>query len=258
VGCVVVFFVILGAFIAGGAYYINEKGSINVDNFYVSQYAGEIATCLLISLVLSFLYVFLIKLMPKAMIYFLIAFSMVLLLGLVIFGFAIGSLGFALPFLIIFIVYAIVLFCLRNKIEMGIILIKIASQFLSEKWGVFISPVIKIVANILFSFFWIYSLGCILAVSDDKSKNNEDNTLEGVLATVWLLIWLFFSFLFYYIMVFTVAVSCAFWYYRVEGKHYLVTAYKWLFTSAFGSIVFGSILVAVITFARMLVDSKRR
>lgn len=38
----------------------------------------------------------------------------------------------------------------------------------------------------------------------------------------------------------------------------MTTAYKWLFTSAFGSIVFGSALIAVITFARMLVDSKRR
>ena len=59
-------------------------------------------------------------------------------------------------------------------------------------------------------------------------------------------------------MVFTVAVACSFWYYKVEGKHYLPTAYKWLFTSAFGSIVFAATLVAVITFARMLIDSKRK
>lgn len=59
-------------------------------------------------------------------------------------------------------------------------------------------------------------------------------------------------------MVFTVAVSCAFWYYRVEGKHYLITAYKWLFTSAFGSIVFGAVLVSIVTFARLIVDSKRQ
>lgn len=139
---------------------------------YISKYAGEIAVCLLIALVLSFAYVFLIKLMPKVMVYFLIVFSMAVLLGLGIFGFAIGSIGFALPFLITFVIYGIVLLCLRKKIDMGIILIKVASQFLSEKWGVFLAPIAKVAVNILFSFFWIYSLGCILAVARDKQNNN--------------------------------------------------------------------------------------
>lgn len=78
------------------------------------------------------------------------------------------------------------------------------------------------------------------------------------MTVLWFFIWLFFSFVFYYIMVFTIAVSCAFWYYRVEGKNYLTTAYKWIFKSAFGSIVFGAALLAVITLARLIVDSKRR
>lgn len=133
-----------------------------------------------------------------------------------------------------------------------------ASQFLSEKWGIFITPIIKIVFNILFTFFWIYSLNCILLVGDDKNIHGQDNTAEVVIAVVWFFIWFFFAFLFYYIMVFTVAVACSFWYYRVEGKHYLPTAYKWLFTSAFGSIVFGSFIIAIITFARMIVNTQRR
>ena len=48
-----------------------------------------------------------------------------------IFGFVIGSLAFGMPFLIIFLIYGIVLLCLRKKIDMGIILIKVAAQFLS-------------------------------------------------------------------------------------------------------------------------------
>jgi hypothetical protein len=184
--------------------------------------------------------------------------SMAILLGLAIFGFVISSLAMGITFLVIFVVYGLVLMCLRKKIDMGIILVKVASQFLSEKWGVFLSPLIKVVANILFTFFWIYSLNCILAVSDDKTKKGEDNTAESIITVLWFFIWLLFSFLFYYVMVFTVAVSCSFWYYRVEGRHYLATAYKWLFTSAFGSIVFGAALIAVITLARLLVDSKRR
>jgi integral membrane sensor domain MASE1 len=70
--------------------------------------------------------------------------------------------------------------------------------------------------------------------------------------------WLFFTFFFYYMMVFTIAVTCAFWYYQVEGKNPIVTAYKWIYKSALGALVFAAMLVAIITFVRMIVDSKRK
>jgi len=59
-------------------------------------------------------------------------------------------------------------------------------------------------------------------------------------------------------MVFTIAVVCSFWYYDVKEQNSIVTAYKWMYKSAFGSIVFASLLIALITFARMVVDGKRR
>jgi len=67
--------------------------------------------------------------------------------------------------------------------------------------------------------------------------------------------WLFFSYLFYYMMTFTIAVACSFWYYKIEDKHWLTTAYKWLFSSSFGSVVFASFLISIVIFARMLVNS---
>jgi integral membrane sensor domain MASE1 len=59
-------------------------------------------------------------------------------------------------------------------------------------------------------------------------------------------------------MVYTIAVACSFWYYNVTDRNYFTTAYKWLFKYSFGSVVFASILIAVITFARMIVQTKRR
>lgn len=73
-----------------------------------------------------------------------------------------------------------------------------------------------------------------------------------------MLIWLFYTFFFYYLMVFTVAVTCAFWYYNVEGKNPIVTAYKWIFKSALGAITFAAMLIAVVTLVRMIVDTKRK
>lgn len=65
-------------------------------------------------------------------------------------------------------------------------------------------------------------------------------------------------FVFYYMMTYTVSFVCANWYYGIEGSNgSLLTAYKRMFTQ-FGSIVFAAMVVAIVTFARMMVDNKRR
>jgi ABC-type methionine transport system permease subunit len=87
---------------------------------------------------------------------------------------------------------------------------------------------------------------------------HQDSTMADTFVAVWVLLWLFFTFFFYYLMVFTIAVTCALWYYKVEGKNPIVTAYKWIFKSAFGSITFAALLISIVTFARMIVDSKRQ
>lgn len=109
--------ILLAGFLAAGIYYIGQKGNIDLQNdLYVSTYSGEIAACIGISIVLSFAYILLIKLMPKFMVYFLIVFSLALLLGIAILGFALGEIGLGIPFLVVFIVYALVLGCMRKKI----------------------------------------------------------------------------------------------------------------------------------------------
>ncbi len=60
---------------------------------------------------------------------------------------------------------------------MGIVLIKVASNFLTEKWGVFVTPIIKIILTILFSIFWFYSLLCIIETSAEKKTNGQSNAL---------------------------------------------------------------------------------
>lgn len=72
------------------------------------------------------------------------------------------------------------------------------------------------------------------------------------------MLWLFYTFLFYYIMVFTVAVTCAFWYYNVNDRNPIKAAYQWIYKSALGAITFAALLISVITFARMVLDSNRK
>lgn len=82
------------------------------------------------SIVASYLYILLVRAMPRVMVYTLMVLSLALLLGLAIVGFAIGQIGLGIPCLIIFLVYTLVLVCLRSKIRLGIVLIKVAAQFI--------------------------------------------------------------------------------------------------------------------------------
>lgn len=59
-------------------------------------------------------------------------------------------------------------------------------------------------------------------------------------------------------MVFTIAVTCSFWYYDVKDKNPIATAYGWFFRSAFGSVTFAALVISIVTFAKMVIDSKRR
>jgi hypothetical protein len=69
--------------------------------------------------------------MPKIMVYFLIGLSLTLLAGFGIAGIIMGEMGLAIPFLILFAIYGIVLFCCRKSIETGIVLIKVATKFMT-------------------------------------------------------------------------------------------------------------------------------
>lgn len=119
------------------------------------------------------------------------------------------------------------------------------------------TPVIKVVLTILFAVFWIYTISLMAEKADYQDKLKQDSSASRAFMGIWVLMWLFYTFLFYYLMVFTVAVCCSFWYYNVQGKNPIVTAYKWIYQSALGSITFAAMLISLVTLARMIVDTKR-
>ena len=100
--------------------------------------------------------------MPRAMVYALLILSLGLLLAGAIIGFAIGSLALGITCLIIFVVYCIVLGCMRQKIKLGIVIIKVAAKFLKERASVFITPLLKLILSFIFVAIWLYTLAAIM------------------------------------------------------------------------------------------------
>lgn len=88
--------------------------------------------------------------------------SLGLLAVLVIIGVASGNYALAVSMGITLLIYSCVLACFRNRIKTGIVLVKVATQFMSEKPVIFLTPVIKVVMTVLFAVFWVYTFSLII------------------------------------------------------------------------------------------------
>jgi len=251
-------------FFGVGGYYIYTKDDENAllstddGSLVLDKYKATIVTCVLASVVVSLIYILLVKVMPKVMVLVMTFFSLGLIAVLCAIGIVTQNYGLAIPFGVMLLVYVCILFCFRDKIKTGIVLVRVATNFISAKPIIFITPIIKVVLTTLFAVFWIYTVSLISQRADLQDKLNKDSTPSKILIGVWVLLWLFYTFFFYYIMVFTIAVTCAFWYYNVQGKNPIITAYKWIFRSALGAITYAALIISIVTFARLIIDSKRQ
>lgn len=65
------------------------------------------------------------------MTYFMMGASLIVIAGLAVVGIIINETGVWVTFGIMFLVYTLILFCLRNKINTGIAILSIATRFIS-------------------------------------------------------------------------------------------------------------------------------
>lgn len=122
------------------------------------------------------------------------------------------------------------------------------------------TPLVKLILTFGVGIFYAYSVSAMAAIIDYNNNQNPqlDSSREAGLISLFVLFWLIFMFVFYYMMTYTISIVCANWYYGIQGsKGSLFGAYAWMFRQ-FGSIVYAAMVVAIVTFARMAVDNKRR
>lgn len=168
----IIFLLVLGAFFGIGVMEISdynamsrvnaEQGMLKDDALDFSKFAAVIAAGIGSSVAISFAYVFLLKAFPRPMVYFMIVLSLSVLGGMALIGLFIGNLGLFIGMGVTFLIYGLVLFCLRKKIDTGIALVKIATKFISEKLQIFLTPLVKLVLTFLIGAFYIYSLSAMI------------------------------------------------------------------------------------------------
>lgn len=88
--------------------------------------------------------------------------SLGLIAVLCIIGIASQNYALAISMGVTLLIYSCVLACFRNRIKTGIVLVKVATKFMSEKPIVFLTPIFKVVMTVLFAVFWVYTFSLMI------------------------------------------------------------------------------------------------
>lgn len=119
-------------------------------------------------IIIAYLYVVLLKTFPRPMVYFMIGISLSVIAGLALLGLFTGNTGLFIGMAVTLLIYLLILFCLRKQLNTGIALVSVATNFLSEKASVFITPLVKIVLTFIVGIFYTYSISCMVSIMNNK------------------------------------------------------------------------------------------
>jgi len=127
------------------------------------------------SVIVSFVYVLLIKAFPRPMVYLMTVLSLGVLAAMAVVGIILDNLALTITMGVTLLIYLCVLYCLRKKIDTGIAMVKIATNFISERMQIFFTPLVKLVLTFIVGSFYIYTLSAMLGIIDIKDAKQEDS-----------------------------------------------------------------------------------
>ena len=113
---------------------LSLKSSVYANNSSIgatfTRAAGPIIGMMILSLLMSIIFVFLCGKFPKCVVYTSIVFTFAIYIGLVILGFVIKNYGLVISFIIVLLINALMLWCYKDKIRVGVILLKVSGDFM--------------------------------------------------------------------------------------------------------------------------------
>lgn len=206
-----------------------------------------------LSIMLSALYLFLIKTFPRCMIYTTMAVTLLLLLGLAITCFLFGQVIPGILLLVLLAIFSCCFWCcLRNTLDAIVLVLRLSANFLENNLSVFLIPVVvTFFGLILLSFGLAWSLQTVAAV-----PNHHPNQQMYAIGVPALCYYLFFSFFMYYVIVFLIASAVGQWYYQRSTG--CCAGLGNLFRGHLGSLTFASVLITIIKLFQMALDTAQK
>lgn len=141
--CVITFIVMVLAMLVIGAIMINDgkdfysnfepisSGGVSFLASTFKMHGGIIVGMFAFALFLSIIYLVLLKNFPKCMIYTMIILIYIILIALIIVGAVNRQWWMVIVFGILTLILTCILYCFRDRIKVGILLLKVSAQFLT-------------------------------------------------------------------------------------------------------------------------------
>lgn len=152
--------------------------------------------------------------------------------------------------------------CCYHRISLVIAIIKAAAEFVAEVMSILFVPLINSVFAIAFSALWIVGTIYLFAVGDLSKRGDfpigqiqwDDNTRRAWYFNLFAILWILAFVL--SLGNFIVGASTAQWYFNGgEPKAGIVRkSYWWAFRYHLGSIAFGSCILAIVWFIRIIFE----
>lgn len=109
----------------------NSQTDISGVSVAFSTQGGIIVAMFFLSIILAIIFLFMVKKFPKCVIYSLIILFYCVLIALIILGIVNGIWWMVATFGVLILVVTCVLYCFRDRIQTGILLLKVAADFIS-------------------------------------------------------------------------------------------------------------------------------
>lgn len=204
-----------------------------------------------LSLVLSVVFLCLVRYCTKCMVYTLIISTILIMLGIIGISIVSQAWGTLISTAIGLLLFLCLLFCYRKDISRGITLLKATMQFVKSRPSVFLIPLALLILALAFLTFWIITLICMQNQSSMNAANGWDNAKEIVFYIFWIFMIIFFAIFLYYVMVFLVAYMVGKWYYGHRGTG-CCSGFGVMNRAHIGSLTFTTLMITIVKIVQYL------
>ena len=154
--------------------------------------------------------------------------------------------------------------CLYDDIQLALTIIEAAAQFVFQTFAVLLSPVVAIIFTGAFFVYWIVAVVYIYSIGSYSQYGNtpfasvkwDDTTRNRWYYHLFGLFWVVAFFL--SVLQFIVAATAAQWYFTSNsdqaGSGSVCRSFYWVFRYHFGSLAFGSLIIAIVMFVRFMFE----
>jgi choline transporter-like protein 2/4/5 len=162
-------------------------------------------------------------------------------------------------------IFSLMILCLFNSIRVATAVMKTSAVFIAHNLRTILVPLFGFVFTAAFLTFWVIDAAYLASAGEVKASTGGSQWKE----LVWndnlryFMIYLFFGLLWILAMIisctqFVVIVAACVWYFTstsdTRGKASLLKGMHWMFRYNFGSLAFGSLLLALIWFAIIIFE----